>query len=75
MIRFPKMHIAQSVVNRILNVADGINASRPSNVDRAPGSPEVATESVVLDQNLNAPTPPVTADDDVAQAIALKGLA
>lgn len=27
MIKFPKMHIASSVVNRILNIADGVNAA------------------------------------------------
>jgi len=76
MIRFPKMHIASSVVNRILNVADGINAQRPSNADRAPAAvPQPALEGAVLEQNLNAPTPPVTADDNTAQAITLKGLA
>lgn len=74
MIKFPKLHIATSVVNRILNVHDGIEAQRATSTDRAPNDPMPAVESAVLEQRLNAPQPEVTADDPTAAAIALKGL-
>lgn len=73
-IKFPKVHIAQSVVNRILNVADGIEAKRAATalVDRAPNI--APPQGEVLDAELGAPQPPVTADDQTADAVALKGL-
>lgn len=72
-IRFPKMHVAQSVVNRILNVADGLKAPPPAAVDRAPAVAEPELEGELLTQELAAPAPPVTADDATAEQIALKG--
>lgn len=74
MIRFPRLHLATSVVNRILNVHDGIEAQRAAATDRMPEDPEAAAEGAALDQKLNAPQPPVTADDPTAAAIALRNL-
>ena len=60
MIRFPKVHIAASVVNRILNVRDAIDA-RPA--ARAPSSeprvPDPTLEGAVIDEKLTEPTPDV----------------
>lgn len=44
-IRFPKLHIAESVVNRILNVADGIDTG-PSDTPAAPAAPNPAALEV-----------------------------
>lgn len=68
MIRFPQMHIASSVVNRILNVADGL----PEPVTGAQASvPEVGAtvgqQSAALDQRLQATpgeVPPIEAAPD-----------
>jgi hypothetical protein len=57
-IKFPKVHIATSVVNRILNVADGL-----PDVPRAPASaplssmPDTATQSAILDEKLATSQP------------------
>lgn len=65
MIRFPKLHIATSVINRILNAADGVGAFNPIN---APSMPEQNPNGPLLDQQLNtppsgaAPEPSVIAD-------------
>lgn len=55
-IRFPRMHIAASVTNRILNVADGIPSAAPAAI-APPAMPDVATQGAVLDAQLA--TPPV----------------
>lgn len=61
MIKFPTVHIATSVVNRILNLADGIPDQAPPGVSRAPlaPGPTVARQSVALDQKLAQGTPDV----------------
>lgn len=55
-IRFPKHHIAESVSNRILNIADGLPSS-PSMPMAAPVAPDVPAQGEALDAQLN--TPPV----------------
>lgn len=55
-IRFPKMHIAQSVVNRILNVADGIQPSpTPAPPPAAPDPAQVAVQGAAIDYKLHSP--------------------
>jgi hypothetical protein len=53
-IRFPKMHIAESVANRILNIADGVPSS-PSLPMAAPVPPDVPAQGVTLDTQLATP--------------------
>lgn len=53
MIRFPKHHIATSVVNRILNIADEVEARAPS----MPSTPEPIQQGQALDAALAQPTP------------------
>lgn len=54
MIKFPKVHIATSVVNRILNVADGITPIAPQAApgDAAPDIPDTTRASINLDKQL-----------------------
>jgi hypothetical protein len=62
MIRFPKMHIAQSVVNRILNAHDELEASMPTLAPEptpAPHVPDPTLEGAELDLALDAPAAPV----------------
>ncbi len=58
-IRFPKMHLAASVSNRILNLADGLPtpAVEPT---LPPIQPDVPLQGAVLDTQLA--TPPVPAE-------------
>jgi hypothetical protein len=78
MIRFPKMHIAASVVNRILNTHDEIQrgSSAPAEVrgpndQPAPADPNL--EGTMLNAQLMQPAAPSEApDDQTAAAIALK---
>lgn len=61
MIRFPKMHIAESVANRILNLADDMRAGgfmpppEPVPPPELPGAPTM--EGAQLDQALATPPP------------------
>ena len=61
MIKFPNVHIATSVQNRILNLADQLpdpsarnTASEPAS-DRVPAPPTTAMQSAVLDSQLMQP--------------------
>jgi len=58
-IKFPKVHIAESVVNRILDVRDGIEARAAAALATAPNVPDSTTEGAVLDAKLGTPTPDV----------------
>jgi hypothetical protein len=75
-IKFPSVHIAESVVNRILNLRDELGASRapPPAPSAPPAVPDPSGQGALLDAELDMQPPPVTADDDTAPAIALKGL-
>ena len=72
MIKFPKLHIATSVVNRILNVADGVEAKRltMSEPPAAPDPQSLAVRGAALDFALMKPTPgelpPIDAAPEVA---------
>jgi len=56
-IRFPKMHIAASVSNRILNVADGLPAVLSEPVE-SPVLPDVGAQGQNLDAQLLTPAVP-----------------
>lgn len=66
MIRFPKMHIAQSVVNRILNVANDIDSTKQRTPPSLPALPDVGTQGTKLDQALETP-PAATSPPDGAE--------
>ena len=75
--RFPQMHIAASVINRIMNVADELkNKERPASVVPAPSPKPVdpTLEGQLLNEELLRPSPPVDAPSEIAQAIALNPL-
>ena len=77
MIKFPKMHVAASVVNRIMNAHHQLNAQAAAPASRPPSSPNVPDNTqagVALDAELGAPQMPVTADEPLATDIATKGL-
>lgn len=54
MIKFPRVHIAKSVVNRILNMADGMpNNAAPKPM--APRVPDTMAQGANLDAALSSP--------------------
>ena len=53
MIKFPKMHIAESVVNRILNAADDVAPAAPDEMPMEPAVPVPQGEA--LDAALATP--------------------
>ena len=63
MIKFPKMHIATSVTNRILNIADQVRPEPELTPDavsaRVPAAPTTTMQGAVLDQKLAQPPPDV----------------
>lgn len=68
MIRFPKMHIARSVTNRILNLADEIDAKDVAQAAPAvaPSIPEATGAGMALDIKLATPPGEVAAPDPMA---------
>ena len=56
-IRFPKMHVAASVSNRILNIADGLPPAIPE-MTAPPVMPDIEAESDMLTQQLATPPGP-----------------
>ncbi len=71
MIKFPKMHIAQSVVNRILNTAEDIQSNRRMQSAfsmAAPNVPDPTLEGAALDMKMAGDVPPVAAPADPTQA-------
>lgn len=54
--RFPKMHLATSVVNRILNMADEIAPQAPP-LSAPPPIPETSVQSATLDKQLATGAP------------------
>jgi len=70
MIPFPKMHIAESVVNRILNVHDELSAKQrtpqaPAGVSSEPVVADPTLQGVALDRALEQPAAPVAPDANV----------
>ena len=74
MIRFPRMHIAQSVVNRILNTVDDVQVTEnaPPNIPQMANS--VAQQGAAIDQATHAPVGDVAPIEGIDDAIALKAL-
>lgn len=74
MIHFPRLHIAQSTVNRILNVANGMQRDQARQVPPAipPAVPDATAQGAALDQALQTPpavtAPPEGAEGDMAAA-------
>ena len=70
-IRFPKMHIAQSTVNRILNVAAGMPDVVPKTA-RPPVLPDIGRQDQALTAQIETPPAPAElpagADGGVVQA-------
>lgn len=65
--KFPQIHIAESVINRILNANDEIAAARqitnePTQVDMPPSIPDPSMEGAQLNLELQAETPPVAGE-------------
>ena len=53
MIKFPRVHIAESVVNRILNVRDSVTPAPAPAVDRTPAVvPDAATQGAGIEETL-----------------------
>lgn len=69
MIPFRTQRLATSVVNRIMNVYEGLQPKTQPGVPAAP-----APMGGELDVALGAPKPAVDAAPDTAEAIALSGL-
>ena len=65
--KFPQIHIATSVVNRLLNLRDSIQP--PAVVSPVPNVPDPTMEGGAIDASTLAPTPPVAASTDVAPAV------
>ena len=63
-INFPRMHIANSVVNRILNVADGLEGAAPNAATPEPPVPDTFIEGEQLDAALAAPVPALPPIDE-----------
>jgi hypothetical protein len=77
MIRFPKQHIASSVVNRIMNVADELETDVLVRTSAPPMTTDPALQSAKLDIALDqpvAPTPPIEDAPDPGASVAGKPL-
>lgn len=71
MIKFPRVHIATSVVNRILAIAEGMDSLPSTGI---PSTPEPLAEGDALDKALNTPPPPASADAETTKEIVLADL-
>lgn len=63
MIRFPKMHIAESVANRLLNFAEGVESGAFS----IPSIPEPNPTGVELETRLRTPPSGAAPDEGVIE--------
>lgn len=72
-LKFPTMHIADSVINRILNAADGIPVVAPTTPTQAPALPDTATQGAMIDAQLAQPVadniPPIDQTPDPGGAL------
>ena len=57
-IRFPQIHIAESVSNRILNIAQGLPTGAGVNPQQPQMSPSVLDQSAQLNAQINTPPGP-----------------
>lgn len=73
--RFPQMHIAQSVANRILNIADGIRTAQSVQASM-PAIPDPTAAGQAIDAAVQAPgvaAAPPAGSEDLMMAAALEG--
>lgn len=72
MIKFPRLHIAQSVTNRILNVARDVESSglgsMASTPSPTPPVPDPEPMGAQVEAALSQPTAPVAADPTMVEA-------
>jgi len=72
--RYPRLHVAESTVNRILNVAAQV--PQPVSVTVPPAMPDVALQGAELDAKMKAPPAPAAMPaeaDGAVQSAALSG--
>jgi hypothetical protein len=56
MLKFPRMHIAQSVVNRIINIANQVQpSSEPAPIDLIPNVPDPTAQGAAIDAAISTP--------------------
>lgn len=72
-IKFPSMHIAESVINRIMNTADQLRDNAPPEAGPRPfmpqpSVPDTAAQSAQLDAALSAPPPDLPGLDQAPDA-------
>ena len=73
-IRFPRMHVAQSTSNRIINVARGLPAPAQGN-PLPPELPDVTSQGQLLDAQLATPPGPAALPAGTDGAVASASLA
>jgi hypothetical protein len=70
MMRFPRMHIAESVVNRILNTYDGVQDLTAPVMDEPPPAPNPAEDGAMLTEALRVTRPVGSVSPEGAQVAA-----
>jgi hypothetical protein len=71
MIPFPKIHIAESVINRILNTMDDVQPITPSiNPNPIPPADPIALGQQIEEQTDTQPAPVAVSDDPIEAAAA-----
>ena len=70
--RFPKYHLATSVVNRIMNVANRVQAMPVP--DKAPNIPNPTAQGQALDKALATPPQPVPAPAGSEEVVAMENM-
>lgn len=75
MIPFPRIHIAESVMNRIYNALDDTQPMFPSiNPSPIPPADPIALGQQIEEQTATPPTPVASADDPVAAGAAAESI-
>lgn len=64
--RFPQIHIAESVVNRLLNMADDLEPVSDVSLNAPPPVVDPTRQSLQLDQALQEPAPGMPPLDETA---------
>lgn len=64
--RFPQLHIAESVVNRLLNLADDLEQESDAAISAPPPVTDPTRQSLQLDQALQQPAPNMPPLDESA---------
>ena len=68
MIPFPRIHIAESVMNRIYNAMDDTQSMFPSINPPPPMTPDPTALGAHIEQTTETPAPPVAMSDDPIEA-------